>query len=209
MEGRASPSDEALAQAHERLLRDGSLQFDRLSVPKPKTPPPWLDGLGKFLEFIAPALAWIFWIAVGLLVLLILYFIGRELIGLGRPRARANKPVVLTANEWRPDAQAARDLLADADALAARGLFADAAHLLLLRSVEDIEQRQPRALRVSLTTREIAELKALPESARPAFGKIGQVVERSLFGGDAVDAGDFAVCRQAYEAFALPDGWRA
>ena len=45
----------------------------------------------------------------------------------------------------------------------------------------------------------------------PVIGRIaiGKVVERSLFGGAAVGAQDFADCRQAYEAFALPEGWRA
>ena len=99
--------------------------------------------------------------------------------------------------------------MTEADALAAQGLYAEASHLLLLRSVQDIEKRQPRALRASLTTREIAGLKAVPESARPAFAQIGRVVERSLFGGAPVQADDFASCRQAYEAFALPEGWRA
>jgi hypothetical protein len=206
MPDRAAPSDEALARAHERLLQDHSLQFDRVSMKIPE-PPEWLRWLGEALEKLAPVLKWTFWIALGLLVALILYFIARELMRLGRPRARADKPVVLTDGEWRPDAQAARDLLAEADALAARGLYAEAAHVLLLRSVQDIEKRQPRALRVSLTTREIAALKALPEAARPAFAAIGRVVERSLFGGAPVGEADFADCRQAYEAFALPAGW--
>jgi hypothetical protein len=206
MPDRAAPSDEALARAHERLLQDHSLQFDRVSVKIPE-PPEWLRWLGEALEKLAPVLKWAFWIALGLLVALILYFIARELMRLGRPRARADKPVVLTDSEWRPDIQAARDLLAEADALAARGLYAEAAHVLLLRSVQDIEKRQPRALRVSLTTREIAALKALPEAARPAFTAIGRVVERSLFGGAPVGEADFADCRQAYEAFALPAGW--
>ena len=98
-------------------------------------------------------------------------------------------------------------LLADADALAARGLYAEAAHILLLRSVQDIEKRQPNAVRVSLTTREIMALKALPDAARPAFSRIGRTVESSLFGGAPVDSDAFAECRQAYEAFALPDAW--
>jgi hypothetical protein len=206
MPGRAAPSDEALARAHERLLQDHSLQFDRVSMKIPE-PPGWMRWLNEALEKLGPVLKWAFWIALVLLVAIILFFIAREIMRLGRPKARPDKPVVLTDGEWRPDAQAARDLLAEADALAARGLYAEAAHLLLLRSVQDIERRQPRALRVSLTTREIAALKALPEAARPAFAAIGRVVERSLFGGAPVGADDFADCRKAYEAFALPTGW--
>lgn len=216
---RASPNDEALAQAHERLLRDGSLQFDRARIDPPEAPD-WLQWIndrlaipfgwiGDLLQALGPMLKWVFWIGLALLAGLILYALVREILNLRGPRAKPIKRKAEGETVWRPDAQAARDLLAEADALAARGLFAEAAHLLLLRSVQDIQKRQPKALRVSLTTREIAALKALPDAARPAFALIGRVVERSLFGGAAVDAGDFADCRRAYEAFALPEGWRA
>lgn len=208
MQDRASPSDEAVAQAHARLLRDGSLQFDRVTFTMPERPK-WFDWVGDLLKAIAPALEWIFWIGAALIVGLILFAIGRELIRLRAPLAKPEKPVVLPQAEWRPDAQAARDLLTEADALAERGQYADAAHLLLLRSVQDIEKRQPRAVRVSLTTREIATLKGLPEAARPAFNTIGRAVERSLFGGAPLMAEDFADCRRAYEVFALPQGWRS
>ena len=205
---RASPTDEALAQAHERLLRDGSLQFDRAGFDPPETPG-WLRWIGELLQAMGPVLKWVFWIGLALLAGLILYAIVREILRLRAPRPKPAKPAVGDETVWRPDVQTARDLLTEADALADRGLFAEAAHLLLLRSVQDIEKRQPRALRASLTTREIAALTALPDAARPAFALIGRVVERSLFGGAPVNAGDFADCRRAYEAFALPDGWRA
>ena len=199
-----------MARAHARLLKNDSLQFDRIGFDRPdiKTPG-WLHWIGDVLQFIAPVLQWVFWIGLALVTALILYAIVREIMRMRAPPAKLVKPKIVAEAQWWPDARAARDLLADADALAARGLYADAAHLLLLRSVQDIEQRQPRAVRVSLTTREIARLKALPDAARPAFDLIGRMVERSLFGGAAVGAQDFADCRQAYEAFALPEGWRA
>lgn len=210
MQDRASPTDEALAQTHARLLRDESLQFDRVGFDRPDIQTPaWAHWIGDVLQFLAPVFQWVFWIGLALLAALILFTIGREILRMRAPPARPAKPKVVAEAEWRPDARVARDLLADADALAAQGLYAEAAHLLLLRSVQDIEQRQPRAVRVSLTTREIARLKALPEAARPAFDLIGRMVERSLFGGAPVDAQDFADCRQAYQAFALPEGWRA
>ena len=208
MQGEASASSETVAEAHAALLNDPSFQFDRANFDPPPTPG-WLRWIGEMLEFLAPVLQWIFWIGLALLAGLILYAIVREILRLRKPVAKPQKPVAPLETDWRPDVQAARDLLAEADALAVRGQYADAAHLLLLRSVQDIEKRQPRALRVSLTSREIARLKALPEAARPAFERIGRVVERSLFGGGAVGAQDFADCRQAYEAFALPEGWRA
>lgn len=207
MQDRVPPSNEALARAHDRLLADGSLQFDRTGF-TPPPPPGWLRWLGDMVQAMGPALKWVFWIGLALLAGLILYAIVREILRLRAPRAKPTAPPSI-ADEWRPDPKAARDLLVEADALAGRGFYAEAAHLLLLRSVQDIEKRQPRALRVSLTTREIASLKAVPDAARPAFALIGAVVERSLFGGGGVGASDFADCRQAYEAFALPEGWRA
>lgn len=208
MQDRAKPSDDALQQAHDRLLRDDSFQFDRTGYHPPKIPQ-WPKWIGDMLEAIAPALKWVLWIGLALLAAAILYLIIREILRLRAPRAKPDKPKAPVDAEWRPDAQAARDLLAGADALAGEGRYAEAAHLLLLRSVEDIDKHQPRALRISLTTREIAGLASLPEAARPAFMKIGRVVERSLFGGAPVDAEDFADCRASYEAFALPEGWRA
>lgn len=208
MQERASPTTEALAQAHARLLRDESLQFDRTGLNSPEVPG-WLRWIGDVLGFIAPALEWVFWIGLAAIAALVLYAIVREIMRLQAPRPKADKPKPVVDVQWRPDARTARDLLAEADALANRGRFAEASHLLLLRSVQDIEKRQPKALRVSFTTREIASMKALPDSARPAFTLIGRVVERSLFGGAPVNADDFASCRQAYEAFALPEGWRA
>ena len=203
-----SSSGVDIAEAHARLLRDPNLQFDRTGFTPPKIPG-WLHWVGDVLQFIAPALKYVFWGGLILIAGLILLAVGREALKLRGPRARATAPKPSSTPEWRPDAAVARDLLAQADALAADGLYAEAAHLLLLRSVEDIQKHQPKALRVSLTTREIAALKAIPDTARPAFARIGRVVERSLFGAASVDATDFADCRQAYEAFALPEGWRA
>lgn len=203
---RASPPDEEFAQAHARLLEDQSLQFDGVSFTPPGGPG-WLRWIGDALEVIAPLLKWAFWIGLFLLAALVLFAIGRELVRLRWPPSRPRRAEPIAVAEWRPDPQTTKDLLGEADALAARGLYAEAAHILLLRSVQDIEKRQPSAVRVSLTTREIMALKALPDAARPAFSKIGQTVESSLFGGSSVDSDAFAECREAYEAFALPDAW--
>lgn len=198
-------SGRAFAQAHAELLRDKRLQFDQTNHEPPKTPE-WVEWLRDAIEALAPLLQWVFWIGVAAVAGLVIYAVIREILRLRKPAARPKTP---PAPEplWRPEASAARDLLAAADALAAEGRYAEAAHLILLRSVEDIESRRPRAVRPALTTREIASLSALPADARPAFARIGEVVERSLFGGAAVAADDFADCRGAYEAFALPGGW--
>lgn len=203
---RASPPDEKLVQAHARLLEDQSLQFDRAGFTPPDVPS-WLRWVSEVLGAMGPMMQWAFWIGLICLVALILFALGRELVRLRLPPAKPRPTPPLAATAWRPDPQAAKDLLAEADALAARGLYAEGAHLLLLRSVQDIEKRQPQALRASFTTREIMALTALPDAARPAFSRIGRTVERSLFGGATVDSSAFAECRRAYEAFALPDTW--
>lgn len=212
MGGGASRSAEAaapggsLAEAHAALLRDSRLQFE-LNLLKPPKPPPWLEALGKFLEAAWPVLNVLFWIGVALVVALIVWFIVREVIqsriGLKKPKTE-NRP----DTAWRIDAQKARILLADADQLAEEGRFAEAAHLLLLKGVEDVHDRRPREIKPALTSREIAALPQLPEQARQAFGAIAAVVERSLFGGRDVDAGAWSDCRRSYEALVLAEAWR-
>ncbi|WP_370545445.1 DUF4129 domain-containing protein [Caulobacter sp. 17J80-11] len=201
---------DAVARAHEQMLADKSLQFDLKGFDPPKVPE-WLQWLGELFRALAPVLKVLFYVGLAAGVGLILYFVGRELIRLhwgGRGKVlvlNKGEPAV----EWRPDAAVARTLLEDADRLAGEGRFAEAVRLLLFRSIEDIQGRRPHAVKPAQTTRDIAALDALPASARPAFAKIGEAVERSFFGGRPVDAETFADCRQAYEAFALPGGWSA
>jgi hypothetical protein len=197
---------DALAAAHAELMRSRGFQFDRADFQPPKTPE-WLKWIAEAFQAIAPLLKWIFWIGAAAIAALVLYALVREVLRLRMPAARPKTQAAEAVPEWRPDAAAARDLLAAADALAAEGRYSEAAHLILLRSVADIESRRPRSVRPALTTREIAGLSALPPSARPAFAQIGRVVERSLFGGAPVQAADYAACRRDYEAFALPAGW--
>ncbi len=203
--GRAATLDR-LAEAHARLVQDHSLQF----AFKTRTPPPtpdWLKPLGEILGAIAPILKWGFWIGLALIAALILFYLGRELVRVRWPNLAKRKSVPEPVPEWRPEPERARALLEDADHLAAEGRFAEAAHLLLFRSIDDIEGRRPRSIRPALTARDIAGLESLPAAARAAFGAIAHVVERSVFGGRDVDAAAFAECRRAYQDFALPGVW--
>jgi len=205
-------NEEAIRAAQQRMMADRGLQHELPlpQAPDPQRPPDWewARWVVDLFNFLGPILKLVFWAGLGLLVLGLLFFLGREILrsrfGIGKPKAPSLKD---KQPEWRPDAQAARTLLADADRLAAEGQFAEAAHLLLLRSIEDLDSRRPRTVRPALTSRDIASLEALPEAARPAFGLIARIVERSLFGGAPVGADDYAGCRRAYEDFALPSGW--
>jgi hypothetical protein len=203
----------ALAEAHARLLADRSLQFTLGQPPTPpnfKTPE-WLKAVSRWIgeaaTFLAPYAVWIFWIGVGLAVLAVLYLVARDILGSRLP-FRRRKPQRVKPADWRPEALKARALLADADRLAGEGRFDEAAHLLLFRSIDDIDERRPRLLRPALTARDIAGLDQVPSPARNAFARITAIVERSLFGGEALDADAFADCRSAYEAFAFGEAWR-
>jgi hypothetical protein len=198
----AGLSDADFARAHDALLRQGDLQFVLTAYQAPK-PPDWLKPLFELLAKLAPIFPYIFW--GGLIVggLAILYFVLREFAGLRLPRFRRRAKTVLEL-EWRPTEARARTLLEEADRLAAEGRYGEAAHLILYRSIEDIDGHWPNLVRPALTSRDIADHRGLPERARQTFGDIARVVERNIFGGADLAADDFAFCRRAYEAFALP-----
>jgi hypothetical protein len=196
--------------AHRAMSADKSLQFDMKAiepVAPPAPPPGWLRGLFEFLSALGPVFKIIFWLGLAAIVLAIAWYVLRELIRIRLP-GKGIKPAVPAA-EWRPAPAAALSLLSDADALAAEGRFAEAVHLLLLRSINDIDGRLPNTVRPALTARDIADLSRLPAAARPAFKRIARVVEASLFGGQPVDRETFSDCREADGAFAFPQAWAA
>jgi len=196
-----------VAAAHAKLLQDPLLQFDFNAAPPPPQVPQWLQALFKFLGGLQPLFEVLFWAGVAILVGLILYFAAREAIRYYRNRPEATSATGEKMPDWRPPVARAKALLADADRLAAQGLFAEAVHLLLFRSIDDIDDRRPRTLTPALTSRDILALKEIPAAARKAFARIAATVEKSFFGGRTVDANEFAECRRAYEAFAFPDAW--
>jgi hypothetical protein len=209
----AASGAKALAAAHARLLRDSAIQFDFALAPRLQsvTIPEWLKMLGRWIAAVAKFLSTyaidLFWIGVGLAILAIVFLIAREVMGTRFPLRRRRRPPRPSPADWRPEAFRARALLEDADRLANQGRCDEAAHLLLLRGVEDIEDKRPRLIKPSLTARDIAGLEAVPTAARGAFGAIAAVVETSLFGGVRLDAAAFAKCRAAYEDFAFPKAW--
>ena len=184
--------------------------------PPPPPPPPtpeWLqslfDATGRFFQWSAPAAKPLMWIAVALLALFLLYHFvpafARWVDNL-RFRRRAGDDDAADA-VGLAEAGAARALLAEADALAAEGRFAEAVHLLLYRSVEDIEGRRPGLVKPAMTSRDLAEARDLPAVAQGAFSRIARAVEISLFGGRSIDAGAWQQCRGAYAELTVPKNW--
>ena len=211
--GESAGTAGSVASAHARLLHDPSIQFSFDAPPPPAPPPSWLIDLfraiGKVLHLTGPVAAWVLWglLAVGVLAILVL--VGREFLQPIASRAAKSPANLRGADDWRPTPARATALLEDADRLAAEGRYAEAAHLLLIRSVEDAEGRRPGLIAPSFTSRDIARLPDMPPEPRRAFGRIAEVVERAVFAKRPIVAADWALCREAYTGFAFPDAWAA
>jgi hypothetical protein len=224
----ASAAAETAPEASEGWLLDPELvdpgytqtmAGDTIQTAFPPPPPPpetpgWLAAIGRGLrslfDTLAPAAQPLMWIAGILLVLLLLYlFVPAFATWVDDLRLRRKRGAAADEEDMvgQAEAGAARALLAEADALAAAGRFAEAAHLLLYRSVEDIEGRRPGLVKPAMTSRELAAATDLPAVAREAFSRIARAVEISLFGGRAIDAGGWEQCRSAYAEMTVPKNW--
>ncbi len=205
-----------VARAHARLLADHAIQFQFKTFAFPK-PPPWLEGLGKFLQgvgkfamAVGPVFKILLWGALAIAVIWLLIAIAQLVLRLWRQRngrGSTNAPARPEPVSLRPTAQRAVALLEEADSLAAQQRYDEAARVLLFRTIADIDSRRPRAVRPALTSRDIAVLAEVPGAARAAFGAIVERVERSFFGGRSLGAADFDACRAAYMTFASPQSW--
>lgn len=206
-------------QAYAELIDSERIQTEMRPMDPPESPE-WLEDFAEWLasmgEWLGPLFSWIpntggvgkplLIIVILLLTSLFLFFLGRwafDWLRQRQPRSKEEDAVP----DLRPDAQEAQSLLGQADALARDGRFAEAAHLLLFRSLEDIEAKLPDFLRPALTGREIAAADALPDEPRSAFGTIAQIVERGIFAERAVDETGWREARQAYEHFAFGRHW--
>ena len=203
----------AFEAAWKAVRADEDIQFNGTPAKPPDPPPQWwtdfLEWLGDALapigEFIGDAWPVLRIVLLGLLaagVLTLLWVILSPY--LDQWRRRKPEP----DEEWRPEQGAARLLLEEADSLAGKGMFDEATHLLLFRSIEDIENRRPDLLRPSNTSREIERLDKLPETARNMFGVIAGYVERGVFAAIPIGEDGWRESRNAYGQFALSDTWR-
>lgn len=202
--------------ADSRRQRDADLQLERpeaddpAAPPEPKPPPQWLKAMYRFLASLGPVLQFIFWAAMAVAAAGILYFLFGEAIRvrLGKSDdAEPGDPDDILP-DIRPDADQAQSLLEEADRLARAGAFAEAVHLLLLRSIDDIQRRLDGGVPRSLTAREIGGLGLLPEHAKLALSPIIMIVERSFFGDRDVDEDGWKAARGSYENFAFGADWK-
>jgi hypothetical protein len=197
------PTEGAADDAYASLLRHPEIQTSFPSLVPPKIPD-WLTSAFQFLNKHSTLLGWIFWaIIAGALLFLAIALIRQYWPALLRWFPAKRDSAEPQKVEWHPTVAQARKLLDESDTLAAQGQYSEAIHLLLLRSIEDIESKWPRMVRPTFTSREIGAIQAIPNTARVAFVKIARVVERAIFAGYAASASDFQACRQEYEEFAL------
>ena len=199
--------------AWETVRADADVQFTPVAAPEPPELPQWwrdfLDWLGEFLTPLFEAIveAWPI-LRILLLILLVLgvltlfWVILAPYLEQWRARKRPAR------DDWQPQPDAARELLAQAEALAAEGKFDRAVRLLLHHSIADIEKRRPDLLRPSNTSREIGRLDSLPETARAMFAVIAGQVERGIFAALPIDESGWRASRDAYAGFALKETWR-
>lgn len=228
---RAAEADR-FAAAHRALRADPDIQFALTRAKPPPEPPAWLKALGRWLREVfepvgrffrwlssfmpdAPYARIVLWTVIALAAVALLAMAyqrikhGEWRLPRRRARTLAAGADVAPEEEWAPGSAPVRQWLAEADALAADGRFAEAVHLLLFRSVEDMQRRRPQAVRPALTSRELARADGVPGSARTLFARIAAGVEASLFGGRSVDAEGWAEARGAYADYALPGAWKA
>lgn len=212
----SGPVDPAIADALAEVKAEGGYQFRIKAAPPPREPS-WLGRLlGDFFEWLGkgglPLVKALGWLLIAALALFLLYLfvpVVRDTVdgAIARLRGRSSSAED-DDSHWQPDHVAARNLLAEADALAAAGRFDEAVHLLLGRSLEDIQSRRPGLLKPALTARAIAAMRDLPEVARTAFAAIAEAVERSRWARRALAEPDWHQARASYESFAFGEHWR-
>jgi hypothetical protein len=206
-----------IAESLSQMRAGGDHQFSfppPTPAPVPTEMPEWVKAIGQFFDWLFGSgnllVTGIFWLGAAALLGVLLYLLVpaiRDTIDgwLGRKRPEADDSADA---DLYPDAARARDLLAEADALATAGQFAEAVHLLLGRSLADIEERRPGLLKPALTARALSVAAALPAAARRAFAQLAATVERSLFARQPIDAQQWTQARAAYADFALAAPWR-
>ena len=213
-EKRLTIDDDRLDEALQGLTGD-DLQTERPvrepdPMPRRRQRRQGSSAVGEFFAGVFNAIGPIFgWVLVGTIALLILtalYYMFGDSLSLRR-KEKLPKPekTISIAPDLIPDQAAARALLGDAETLANQGRFAEAVHALLFRSIDLIQERQPTAVKRSLTAREIGQLGGLPDLIRAGLSPIIRIVERSYFGGRDVDEAGWNEARDAYRSFALKE----
>ncbi len=165
----------------------------------------FFDGVGKLFAPLGPAMPYIVFLLAAAVVGALLSPVVRAMIATRFERL-FQRHNLRADEEWRPTREAVIALLADIDGLAAKGQWDEAVHLLLQRSVADINAFRPSLVKSHFSARDIASHPLLPERARPAFREIVRWSEQSYFAGIPVGREGFDACRAAYVTFVASEG---
>lgn len=201
----------------QQVNKDHDLQTSFINLPKPdphqydfmrsiaKAIGSFLHGMGELFSPIAPVLPYLLYAIAIAAVLILLSPVARLFLTTRFERlfARDN---LRGETAWRPTKAAVTALLSEIDALAADGRYDEAVHLLLIRSVADINAFRPDLVQLHYSARDILTHPLLPAAARPAFQQIVEWVEKSYFAGIAAGKAGFDACRRAYIAFVAAEG---
>ncbi|MEO1323600.1 MAG: hypothetical protein AAFV59_11400 [Pseudomonadota bacterium] len=173
-----------------------------------REPNGFIRAIAQFFEAIGGVLGYMLAAIIVVAILAGLYMVfGESLSFRRRQTEKTAAPDISSVPDLRPEAKRARALLEDADALAAEGRFAEAVHLLLFRSIDEIQEQKSGIIGRSLTAREIGALGVLPDWIRQALLPIIRIVERSFFGGQDVTETGWREARASYETFAFGEAW--
>ncbi|MEL7040597.1 MAG: hypothetical protein AAGL90_03685 [Pseudomonadota bacterium] len=209
-------SDDRLDRAMAVYEADESLQRTRPEASpedfegraRNTSPNPIAQAIAGFFRSIGSLLGYLLAAIVLIAILAGLYMAFGESLSLRRrQKEKSALPDVSMTPNLRPEQKRARALLEDADALAARGQYAEAVHLLLFRSIDDIQEKRSGIIGRSLTSREIGALGVLPDRVRDALLPIIRIVERSFFGGASVTEAGWKDARASYQEFAFGEAW--
>lgn len=204
----------AIDQAHRRFIKNPSYQKERpVDLKQPDLPDfelrePRGGNASLNLGWLGHIMPVIFWGLVAAIALWALYglikmFIAHQNADKDAKGKSSNKNGDDIYVDVRPEKETARTLLEEAEQLAKSGKFAEAVHLLLFRSIEDIQKKLEGGVPKSLTAREIGSLSSIPQLAQTALSPIIMIVEGSYFGQRHVTEADWNTAKCSYEQFAF------
>lgn len=205
------PRVEQLVEAHsanDRLQTERPEWEPEVETFEPRERNAFLDAISDFFGWlfrtVGPLLKYLMIAVIAGAVLYALWYMFGDVAGLRWTRRKtASGPDISEIADQRPSQTQAVALLDEADALARQGRFAEAVHLLLFRSIDDLQKKRSGGVPASLTAREIQSLSDLSQAARRALAPIIRIVETSFFGGRPVDESGWKQARQSYEDFAF------
>jgi hypothetical protein len=176
---------------------------DHWVMPSNVAPPSGADGSLSVAPFAANLAQIIFWVGIGVAIVLVIVLILRSVGVLGGQAVSEDDAVE------DEEAEAASAPLApsdDAEALANAGRYEEATHLLLLHAVEHLRKQTRRDVARSHTSRELCDRLPPDAERRTAFADLVVAVEVSHFGSEPVSRERYLTCLQSYRRLAQVAG---